>query len=80
MFIVLVTFNSCCKITGCHRLAEYLEGIKKNFEGTAQVLKENCENNLHSESCYKLGTYYLYGKGEEQLAFETFQAFMKSTM
>ncbi|KAG8132414.1 hypothetical protein E2320_010264, partial [Naja naja] len=48
---------------GCHRLADYLAGIKVNFEGAAKVLKENCENNLHSESCYKLGNYYLTGKG-----------------
>uniref|UniRef100_A0A8D0DVL9 Cytochrome c oxidase assembly factor 7 n=1 Tax=Salvator merianae TaxID=96440 RepID=A0A8D0DVL9_SALMN len=48
---------------GCHRLADYLSGIKKNFEGAAKVLKENCEKNLHSESCYKLGAYYVTGKG-----------------
>ncbi|XP_078249018.1 cytochrome c oxidase assembly factor 7 isoform X2 [Pogona vitticeps] len=48
---------------GCLRLADYLAGIKKDFERAAEVLKENCENNLHSESCYKLGTYYIHGKG-----------------
>ncbi|XP_048845871.1 cytochrome c oxidase assembly factor 7 [Brienomyrus brachyistius] len=48
---------------GCQRLADYLEGIKKNFEATAQVLKHNCEVNSHSESCYKLGAYHVTGKG-----------------
>ncbi|KAJ1170240.1 hypothetical protein NDU88_002121 [Pleurodeles waltl] len=48
---------------GCHRLAEYFEGIKKNFNSAAQVLKANCEQNQHSESCYKLGAYYITGKG-----------------
>ncbi|KAJ6662521.1 hypothetical protein lerEdw1_011657 [Lerista edwardsae] len=48
---------------GCHRLADYLEGVKKNFESAAKVLKDNCENNQHSESCYKLGAYYITGKG-----------------
>ncbi|KAJ7332715.1 hypothetical protein JRQ81_014895 [Phrynocephalus forsythii] len=48
---------------GCQRLADYLEAIKKNFEGAAKVLKDNCDNNLHGESCYKLGTYYIHGKG-----------------
>ncbi|XP_075472477.1 cytochrome c oxidase assembly factor 7 [Ascaphus truei] len=48
---------------GCHRLAEYFEGIKKNFEAAAQVLKTNCDVNEHSESCYKLGAYYVTGKG-----------------
>ncbi|XP_048352848.1 cytochrome c oxidase assembly factor 7 isoform X2 [Sphaerodactylus townsendi] len=48
---------------GCYRLADYLEGVKKNFEAAAKVLKENCENSEHSESCYKLGAYYITGKG-----------------
>lgn len=51
-------------IAGCHRLADYLEGVKKNFESAAKVLKDNCENNQHSESCYKLGAYYITGKGK----------------
>ncbi|XP_029474681.1 cytochrome c oxidase assembly factor 7 [Rhinatrema bivittatum] len=48
---------------GCHRLADYLEGIKKNFDAAAKVLKANCDQNQHSESCYKLGAYYVMGKG-----------------
>lgn len=48
---------------GCQRLADYLEGVKKNYEATAQVLKQNCEVNGHGESCYKLGAYYVTGKG-----------------
>uniref|UniRef100_A0A0B8RZH8 Cytochrome c oxidase assembly factor 7 n=1 Tax=Philothamnus irregularis TaxID=1899461 RepID=A0A0B8RZH8_9SAUR len=64
---------------GCHRLADYLAGIKVNFEGAAKVLKENCENNLHSESCYKLGNYYLTGKGGLPRDVKTaYQCFLKS--
>nr|XP_033771673.1 cytochrome c oxidase assembly factor 7 isoform X1 [Geotrypetes seraphini] len=48
---------------GCHRLADYMEGIKKNFEATAKILKKNCDQFQHSESCYKLGSYYITGKG-----------------
>ncbi|KAJ7986588.1 hypothetical protein DPEC_G00341430 [Dallia pectoralis] len=48
---------------GCQRLADYIEGVKKNFESTAQVLKHNCEMNKHGESCYKLGAYHIQGKG-----------------
>ncbi|KAM8930535.1 cytochrome c oxidase assembly factor 7 [Pelodytes ibericus] len=48
---------------GCHRLAEYYESIKKNFKAAANVLKMNCEQNGLSESCYKLGAYYVTGKG-----------------
>ncbi len=48
---------------GCQRLADYLEGVKKHYESTAQVLKHNCETNGHGESCYKLGAYHVTGKG-----------------
>ena len=48
---------------GCQRLADYLEGVKKNYESTAQVLKHNCETHGHGESCYKLGAYHVTGKG-----------------
>lgn len=51
--------------TGCQRLADYLEGVKKNYESSAQVLKHNCEKHGHAESCYKLGAYHVIGKGTE---------------
>lgn len=51
-------------LIGCQRLADYLEGVKKNYESTAQVLKHNCEVNGHGESCYKLGAYHVTGKGK----------------
>jgi TPR repeat protein len=46
---------------------DYLEGIQKNFDEAAKVLKFNCEENKHSDSCYKLGAYYVTGKGKEGL-------------
>ncbi|KAJ0065347.1 hypothetical protein NL108_007067, partial [Boleophthalmus pectinirostris] len=46
----------------CQRLADYLEGVKKNYEASAQVLKHNCETYGHGESCYKLGAYHVTGK------------------
>lgn len=52
-------------LTGCQRLADYLEGVKRNYEATAQVLKHNCEVNGHGESCYKLGAYHVTGKGKD---------------
>ncbi|XP_059196942.1 cytochrome c oxidase assembly factor 7 [Centropristis striata] len=48
---------------GCQRLADYLEGVKKNYESAAQVLKHNCETYGYGESCYKLGAYHVTGKG-----------------
>ncbi|XP_050818402.1 cytochrome c oxidase assembly factor 7 [Gopherus flavomarginatus] len=64
---------------GCHRLADYLEGVKKDFEGAAKVLKENCEKNENSESCYKLGAYYATGKGRlSQDLKAAYNCFLKS--
>ncbi|XP_013884660.1 cytochrome c oxidase assembly factor 7, partial [Austrofundulus limnaeus] len=48
---------------GCQRLADYFEGVKRNFDSAAQILKHNCETNGHPESCYKLGAYHITGKG-----------------
>lgn len=63
-----VIASSCIPVTclslGCQRLADYLEGVKKNYESTAQVLKHNCETYGHGESCYKLGAYHITGKGK----------------
>ncbi|XP_032884521.1 cytochrome c oxidase assembly factor 7 [Amblyraja radiata] len=64
---------------GCQRLADYLEGIKKNYEAAAEILKHNCEKNHHGESCYKLGTYYVTGKGGLQQNMKTaYECFVKS--
>uniref|UniRef100_A0A8D0L9E4 Cytochrome c oxidase assembly factor 7 n=1 Tax=Sphenodon punctatus TaxID=8508 RepID=A0A8D0L9E4_SPHPU len=64
---------------GCYRLADYLEGIKKDFGGAAKVLKDNCEKNQHSESCYKLGAYYTTGKGGLPLDLKAaYNCFLKS--
>lgn len=58
-------FNECFRcVLGCQRLADYLEGVKKNYEATAQVLKHNCDVNSFGESCYKLGAYHVTGKGK----------------
>ncbi|XP_061539925.1 cytochrome c oxidase assembly factor 7 [Phycodurus eques] len=48
---------------GCQRLADYMEGVKRNYEATAKVLKHNCDKHTHAESCYKLGAYHVTGKG-----------------
>uniref|UniRef100_A0AAZ3RKP7 Cytochrome c oxidase assembly factor 7 n=1 Tax=Oncorhynchus tshawytscha TaxID=74940 RepID=A0AAZ3RKP7_ONCTS len=50
-------------LEGCQRLADYMEGVKENVESTTQVLKHNCEMNKHGEVFYKLGVYYVQGRG-----------------
>ncbi|XP_062308308.1 cytochrome c oxidase assembly factor 7 [Osmerus eperlanus] len=64
---------------GCQRLADYLEGVKKNYESTAQVLKHNCETHGHGESCYKLGAYHVTGKGGVAECLKTaYSCFLRS--
>ncbi|XP_007898042.1 cytochrome c oxidase assembly factor 7A [Callorhinchus milii] len=64
---------------GCQRLADYLEGIKKNYDLAAQVLKKNCEENHYGESCFKLGAYYVGGKGGLQQNLKAaYDCFVKS--
>ncbi|KAK5869988.1 hypothetical protein PBY51_024659 [Eleginops maclovinus] len=64
---------------GCQRLADYMEGVKKNYESTAQVLKLNCETNGHPESCYKLGAYHVTGKGGVTKCLKTaYSCFLRS--
>ncbi|XP_059840216.1 cytochrome c oxidase assembly factor 7 isoform X2 [Hypanus sabinus] len=64
---------------GCQRLADYLEGIKKNYEAAAKILQHNCEENNHGESCYKLGSYYVTGKGGLQQNLKAaYECFVKS--
>ncbi|XP_068448960.1 cytochrome c oxidase assembly factor 7 [Clinocottus analis] len=64
---------------GCQRLADYYDGVKKNYESAAQVLKHNCETNGHAESCYKLGAYHITGKGGVPECLKTaYSCFMRS--
>ncbi|NXQ18226.1 COA7 factor, partial [Peucedramus taeniatus] len=50
-------------LAGCQRFADYLDAVRKDFVAAARVLRDNCEEHGHSESCYKLGAYQALGKG-----------------
>ncbi|XP_068599904.1 cytochrome c oxidase assembly factor 7 [Brachionichthys hirsutus] len=64
---------------GCQRLAEYLEGVRKDCESAARVFKQNCETNGHGDSCYKLGSYHIAGKGGVPQCLKTASSyFMRS--
>lgn len=47
---------------GCHRLASFLETIKKDWEEAHKVFKTNCIENKYGPSCFKLGNYNLLGR------------------
>ncbi|GFO10711.1 cytochrome c oxidase assembly factor 7 homolog [Plakobranchus ocellatus] len=48
---------------GCHRLAEFIENVRKNVADAAPIYKENCNERKHPKSCYKYGQCLLTGKG-----------------
>lgn len=53
----------CSMLQGCHRLADFLEAVKKEFEMAATIFKTNCDNNKYGHSCFKYGNYKMVGRG-----------------
>lgn len=54
------------KPESCHLLADYFEGIKKDFERAAIVYKSTCDDYGLAESCHKYASYAFTGKGCKQ--------------
>lgn len=48
---------------GCHRLADYFESVKKEFERAAKIFKTNCDEHQYGHSCLKYGNYRIMGQG-----------------
>lgn len=65
------------KPDGCHRLADYLESITKDFGKALDVYKKNCDDNKHGKSCFKYGNYRLIGKGSSVDKQEAFKYYRK---
>ncbi|XP_074643373.1 cytochrome c oxidase assembly factor 7-like [Tubulanus polymorphus] len=51
---------------GCHRLADFEEVFRKNFEKAAKVFRSNCDDFQYGHSCFKYGNFRLTGKGGEE--------------
>ncbi|XP_046489427.1 cytochrome c oxidase assembly factor 7 homolog [Neodiprion pinetum] len=47
----------------CHLLGDYEESISKDYEKSAKIYKENCDERNFAHSCRKFGGYALIGKG-----------------
>ncbi|OQV14285.1 putative Cytochrome c oxidase assembly factor 7B [Hypsibius exemplaris] len=48
---------------GCHRLGDFMEVIKKDYEKAAVVYQHNCDTYSYAHSCFKLGNYKMIGRG-----------------
>ncbi|XP_066903853.1 cytochrome c oxidase assembly factor 7 homolog isoform X2 [Halyomorpha halys] len=47
----------------CHLLGDYLEAINQDFDKAGKIYKVNCDNSNFGRSCFKIGNYFLAGKG-----------------
>lgn len=51
---------------GCHRLADFHEAFKKDFEKAFTVFETNCNDNKFGHSCFKAGNYSMIGRACEK--------------
>lgn len=61
---------------GCHRLGDYLEAFKRDYEKALKVYAKNCSENQYGASCFKLGQYRLLGRmgpKDPTAAFEAYR-------
>lgn len=65
------------KPDGCHRLADYLDAFKHEWEKSRTVYRLNCEKNHFGPSCFKYGNYNLIGRGGEKSMEAAFTAFIE---
>jgi len=47
---------------GCHRLADYFEAFKHEYDKARKIYAKNCDENHYGISCFKLGNYSYLGK------------------
>jgi len=47
----------------CHLLADFWEGVKKDYSKAYKTYETNCIDYKHGHSCHKAGGYRYFGKG-----------------
>lgn len=48
---------------GCHRLANYLENIRKDYKGATDLYKKNCDDSKYARSCFTYSKNVSLGRG-----------------
>eukprot|EP01134_Creolimax_fragrantissima_P000560 CFRG0560T1 len=51
---------------GCHRLAEFVQGMEKNFKDALNLYMVNCNEKKYGPSCLGAGMIHYQGAGVEQ--------------
>jgi cytochrome c oxidase assembly factor 7 len=65
------------KPDGCHRLADYMEAFRHEFDKAHAVYLKNCSENHYGASCYKLGHYHMLGRvaaKDNEKAFQSYRS------
>jgi TPR repeat protein len=63
----------------CHSAAEFLAVIEQDHAKAAKLLEKNCDGkNNYGASCFKLGRFFLVGKGVEANDEQAFKRFEKA--
>ena len=47
---------------GCHRLADWFEAFKHEYDKARKIYAKNCDENHYGKSCFKLGNYNFLGR------------------
>lgn len=50
-------------ITGCHRLADFMDSVKQDSKLGAKLFKMNCDDHKYGHSCFKFAGMRMFGKG-----------------
>lgn len=62
--ICITNFDDFSFIPVCHKLAEYLENYKKDYEKASKVFRSTCDDYGYAKSCLKYGHYNFLGRGK----------------
>jgi len=62
---------------GCHRLADYLEAFKHEYDKARKLYAKNCDENHYGISCFKLGNYCFLGRACTQDFLAAFDAYRR---
>ena len=62
---------------GCHRLGDYFEAFKHEYDKARKLYAKNCDENHYGISCFKLGNYSFLGRACKKDFFAAFDAYRR---
>lgn len=62
---------------GCHRLADYFEAFKHEYDKARKIYAMNCNENRYGISCFKLGNYAFLGRACKKDVLAAFDAYRR---